>query len=75
MKRKAKYVSTDPEPGTTRLKRVFAWTPKNIDGTIVWLEYFEVLQAFIIFEYTIVLDKSPKKASVGRWEDISNRVI
>lgn len=74
MKKKAKYILSDPEPGTTRLKRVFAWTPVQIEGEIVWLEDFEILQAFLIFEYKIIIDKAIKQVSVGQWKDISKRV-
>lgn len=74
MRKKAKYIITDPEPGTTRLKRVFAWMPTKVDDEIVWLEHFEILQAFLIFEYKIIIDKAIKQVSVGQWKDISKRV-
>lgn len=75
MKVKAKYVLADPEPGTTRLKRVFAWSPKNIDGIFVFWEYYEILQAFLTFEYKIQIDKEFKAVKVSEWRDISKRII
>lgn len=75
MRRKSKYVFADPPQGTTRLKRVFAWTPQYIDGDYVWLEYYEILQAFLIFEYKIQIDTEVKGVKVSEWKDISKRVI
>lgn len=70
----SKFINSETPPGTTRVKRVFAWRPKRIDDTIVWLEYFEILQAFTIFEWNIIIDGKAKGAKVGRWEDISVRM-
>lgn len=75
MRRKAKYVLSDPNLGTTRLKRVFAWSPTQIDGHIVWLEHYEILQAFLVFEYKILLDAELKSVKVSEWKDISKRLM
>lgn len=75
MKWKAKYLTPDPEPGSTRLKRVFAWRPTDIDGTVVWLRHFEILQGFVIFEYKVMLDGQPKAFKVGKWIELSKRVM
>lgn len=75
MRRKAKYVIPDPNLGTTRLKRVFAWTPTHIDGNIVWLEYYEILQAFLSSDYKILLDSELKSVKVSEWKDISKRLM
>lgn len=75
MRRKSKYVFADPAPGTTRLKRVFAWTPQYIDGDVVIWEYYEILQAFLIFEYKIQIDTEIKSVKVSEWKDISKRII
>lgn len=75
MRRKTKYVLTDPILGTTRLKRVFAWSPTQIDGHIVWLEHYEILQAFLSFEYKILMDGKLKSAEVSEWKDISKRLM
>jgi hypothetical protein len=75
MKWKSKYLIPEPEPGSTRLKRVFAWRPTDIDGTVVWLVHFEVLQGFIIFEYAVTIDGKPKKAKSGQWVELSKRIM
>jgi hypothetical protein len=75
MKWQAKYLQPDPEPGSTRAKRVFAWRPTNINGTIVWLACFEILQGFITFEYTVTLDGAPKKVKVSKWIELSKRIM
>lgn len=75
MRRKSKYVIPDPNLGTTRLKRVFAWSPTQIDGNVVWLEYYEILQAFLVFDYKILLDTEFKTVKVSEWKDISKRLM
>lgn len=75
MKFKAKYIYPDPESGETRVRRKFAWWPKNIDGTIVFLEFFEILESFVLLEVVIKLNGEPKKAKVGSWQTISIKVI
>lgn len=75
MRIKAKYIPRDPEPGETRVRRVFAWTPKNIDGTIVFLEFFEILESFITSQVIIILNKEQKKAIIGNWQTISIKTI
>lgn len=65
----------DPNLGTTRLKRVFAWLPTHIDGNVVWLEHYEILQAFLIFDYKILLDAEFKTVKVSEWKDISKRLM
>jgi hypothetical protein len=75
MRTKTKFVLTDPEPGTTRLRRVFAWLPKVIDGDKVWLEYYEQLEAFIATDYKVIIDGEGKNIRVSKWVSLSNRVI
>lgn len=69
-----KYTRPEIETGTTRLKRVFAWVPKYIDGTVCWLEYYDVLQAYVKFEYIVNIDGQPKKFTVVQWVDVSERL-
>lgn len=75
MKFKKKYVVPDLPTGTTRIKRVFAWLPTHIDDTTVWMENFEILQAFMTFDYTVIIDGEKKKVSVSNWIDISRRIM
>jgi hypothetical protein len=75
MKRPAKYITPDPTPGSTRLKRIFAWRRTEIDGMVVWLEYFEVLEGFITFEYKVLVDGEMKMFKVSRWTELSKRIM
>lgn len=75
MRRPVKYVVPDPPVGTTRIERKFAWRPKVIANTIIWLEYYEILQTFVYFEYRILLDGKPQSARVGEWKDLESRLI
>jgi hypothetical protein len=75
MKRPAKYITPDPESGTTRLKRVFAWRRTEIDGIVVWLEHFEVLEGFITFDYKVMVDGEIKLFKVSRWMELSKRIM
>lgn len=76
---KAKYTKADYAHGTTRLKRVFAWLPTHIDGDIVWLEHYEVLQVYEVLKFAVRLDiAKPTEATEffrGQWTDISKRLI
>lgn len=75
MRFKTKFVFTDPEAGTTRLKRVFAWLPIIISGEKIWLEYYEELQGFIVLDYKVLIDGSAKGISVSDWVTLSKRII
>jgi hypothetical protein len=72
-----KYVVNEPKPesGTTRVVRHYAWLPKEIGSTIIWLEYFEILQVFTYFEYRILHEGKPQLARVGEWKDLESRLI
>lgn len=75
MRTKTKFVFNNPDPGTTRLKRVFAWIPKVIGGDKIWLEYFEELQGFIETKYTVIIDGEHKVVKVSNWVTLSKRVL
>jgi len=76
---KAKYTKTDYAHGTTRLKRVFAWRPTYVDGDVVWLEFYEVLQVYEILRFALRLDPAkPTEMTeflVGKWVDVSKRLM
>jgi hypothetical protein len=76
---KAKYTHAKYANGTTRLKRVFAFLPTYIDGNIIWLSTYEILQAYVIQTTLAMLDlNEPNKATKfesGSWIDISKRLI
>ncbi len=75
MKRLTAYTKPVITNGTTRLKRVFAWMPMYINGFRVWLERYEILQAYVETDYLLRIDGKDAKFTVGRWTDISTRVI
>lgn len=75
MRYKSKYTKADHQHGATRLKRVFSWLPTYIGGEMVWLETYEVLQAFIIVEYNLEINKEKVYFAVSKWVDVSKRVI
>jgi hypothetical protein len=75
MRRPTKFIHPDPIPGSTRIKRTFAWRPKVIVDTIIWLEYFETWQAFVYFEYSVIFEGKQKLVKTGEWKDLENRLI
>lgn len=75
MRLKLRYVTTEPAVGTTRLKRVFAFTPIVIGGDYVWLEFYELLQGYITLKYKVMIDGEPKEVAVSSWITLSKRTI
>jgi hypothetical protein len=76
---KAKYTKANYANGTTRLKRVFAFLPTYVDGNIVWLSTFEILQVYVVKEVLAALNvEKPNEATkflTGQWVDASKRLI
>jgi len=75
MRWSSKYTHVDYQHGSTRLKRVFAFLPTNINGQIVWLETYEVLQFYQITPYTAILEGETVTFTKGQWVDISTRLM
>lgn len=75
MRKLARLIPPAIPNGTTRLRRVFAFLPVNVNGTLVWLETYEVLEAYIEVQYLIIVDGESKTAKVGKWEYISKRLL
>lgn len=75
MKWKARYTRAEYSHGTTRMKRCFAWLPVYISGTMVWMETYEVLQAYLIKEHELEVDGEKSFFGSGKWRDISKRTI
>lgn len=75
----AKYTKAEYANGTTRLKRVFAFKPTYIDGKIIWLATYEILQMYKQERYLVILNVAkPTEATeffVGAWVDVSKRLI
>lgn len=74
MRRLAKYTLPDYSPGTTRLKRVFAFLPTRVGEYIIWLEFYIVLQTYLLLDYKVKIDDKDKAFRVGEWKDISKRL-
>lgn len=75
MKRLASLTKVEPADGSTRLRRKFAWFPTYVNGYIVWLEFFEILEAFLVQDVKVKDDGTDKFFRVGEWKKISNRTI
>lgn len=75
MRLKTKFVHSDIESGTTRLRRVFAWFPIVIGGDRIFLEYYEILEGYIVNEYIVQIDDAPKSIKAGSWVKLSKRLI
>jgi len=75
---KAKYTRANYANGTTRLKRVFAFLPTYVNGNIVWLSTYEVLQVYVVTEILAALNADkPNEATKfinGKWVDASKRI-
>lgn len=70
-----RYTKAETTPGTTRLKRVFAFVPTYVMGYIVWLGYYEILQGYIEQQYKLKVEGQDKAFVVGEWKDISKRLM
>lgn len=72
---KAKYTETIPEAGTNRLKRVFPWLPAYVNGDMVWLKTYEVLQVFAITHVKTTIEGKETVFQYGEWLNVSKRII
>lgn len=72
---KLDFTRVTPPIGTTRLRRRFAWLPVFIKTECIWLERYEVLQAFVDEIYMVKIDNEPKQFVVANWKTISKRTI
>jgi hypothetical protein len=64
-----------PTQGATRTTIKFAWWPICCADCKVWLENYEILEAWIDTEYNIFLDGQWQMVLVGEWVEISKRQI
>ena len=75
MKVKAKYVVTPPEAGSVRLRRKFAWLPKRVADTWVWMEFYEILQAWLVTPVVLPIKGKPTTFTLSKWTDVDTRLI
>lgn len=66
---------TDLKPGDTKVIKHFAWMPTVVNGNIVWLEYYQVLKAYIGTTYTVIIDGKPVNFIISKWMTLSKRII
>ena len=72
---KAKYTETIPEHGTNRLKRVFSWLPTYVNGDMVWLKTYEILQVFTVTQVKTTIESKEITFIYGEWLNVSKRLI
>lgn len=72
---KAKYSKETYPAGTTRVKRVFAWLPFQINGDMVWLESYEIAQLYIERQHQVTMEDKPIIFKVNEWINLSYRTI
>lgn len=70
-----KYTPVEPAHAATRMKRVFAYLPTNIAGTMVWLEHYEHLQTYLKKDLLLQVEGKDIKFTVGEWVTASKRVV
>lgn len=75
MRKLAKYTLPEIVQGTTRLQRVFSFWPTRVENNIIWLETYEILEAYILLDYKVRLEGVDKAFRVGEWKQISKRLI
>jgi hypothetical protein len=66
---------TPPKPGETRFKRRFAWLPTLAGGYMVWLEKYEVMCAYVVIQYQVIVAEKVVTVSHGEWKELSTRLI
>ena len=70
---KAKFGSQTFRVGDTREVRVFAWLPKTIGDSVVWLEKYQIKQIYWLAEYP---DTAVNKAyQVYEWINIGIKIL
>lgn len=73
MKKPAKYTVPDYPVKTTRLMRKFAWKPIYISGTVIWLEFYDVLQVYEGTNHETIMDGEQVDFMVFTWVNLTNR--
>lgn len=61
--------------GDTRYVNRFAWLPIKIKETTIWLEKYQVLEAYIGSTYNVVVDGKNINFVVYSWIVLSKRMM
>lgn len=65
----------EPIPGTVRFKRKFAWLPTKAGGTLIWLERYNVMEAFLVTTALVNIEQEQVTVKFGEWKKVSTRLI
>ena len=72
---KLNFTRITPPLGTTRIRKRFAWFPVFIKSECIWLERYEVMQAYVGEQFTVVVkidnEDKPMEFIVALWKTIS----
>jgi len=65
----------EPLPGTTRTKTLFAWLPTKAGQSLIWLERYQVMEAFIVNNYLVIVGQEQVNIRRGEWMKVSSRTF
>jgi hypothetical protein len=65
---------TMPKAGETRVKTAFAWLPSVAGEQLVWLERYEILEAYAVSQMVVVVAEKPVSVTFGEWKVVSTRL-
>lgn len=70
----AKHTRPEINAGATRITSVFAWLPVYISGTMVWLEFYEILQVYNISDQKVIIEEKETTFVLRKWINLSKRL-
>lgn len=62
-----------PKAGETRVKRAFAWLPTMAGDQLVWLERYEIMEAYAVSQMVIIIADKQQTVTFGEWKRVSTR--
>ena len=68
-------ISPLPHHGDFRTELRFAWMPRAIGSTRIWLERYEVAYVYVISQVTGIIEGKEVKFDVGEWVKVSERIM
>lgn len=73
MRWKASVTKANYETGATRTRRVFALKPTYVNGEIVFLGFFEILEMYEVKIVQALVDGVLTSFKIAQWVEISRR--
>ena len=70
---KAKTSKAHFEPNSTRIRRVFAFKPTYVNGTIVWLSFFDILEYYKVEFVQVDLKGEKTTFKIGNWVELDRK--